>query len=291
MKEKNSEKVIYYSRMEKGYPDKLRQYENMPSGIYVKGKLPDSRMPAVAIVGARKCSGYGRMQADSFARAFAASHVAVISGMAMGIDSAAHQGALRQGGETYAVFGCGADICYPASNRALYAEILQKGGVITEYPPRTAPLSWHFPARNRIISALADAVLVIEAKEKSGSLITADFALEQGKPVYALPGRVGDALSEGCNRLIAQGAGIALSPAVILEELQLQMTAGTLAESEMLEADEHIILNLLQEKADGFYGIQTRSGFPVSKLTGILMKLQLKGFIYEQGKTFNVRKK
>lgn len=283
--------MIYYSRMENEYPKRLRQYENMPAGIYVRGGLPDAHTPAVAIVGSRKCSGYGRLWADTFARAFAASNVAVISGMALGIDSAAHWGALREGGETYAVSGCGPDICYPASNRELYEKICEKGGVISEYPPKSAPLAWHFPARNRIISALADVLLVIEAKEKSGALITADFALEQGKTVFALPGRVGDELSEGCNRLIAQGAGIALSPAVVLEELQLQMNTGTIPPEELLEEEERRLLRILEKEAAGICKLQTQTGFSMQKLVKILMVLELKGYIYEQGKIYNIRRK
>lgn len=277
--------------MEKEYPERIRQYENMPAGIYVEGKVPAEHTPMVAIVGSRKCSGYGRLWAESFARAFAASKVAVISGMALGIDSAAHQGALQEGGETYAVFGCGADVCYPPSNRALYKQICERGGIISEYPPGSAPLAWHFPARNRIISALADVVLVIEAKEKSGALITADFALEQGKTVYALPGRVGDALSEGCNRLIAQGAGIALSPAVILEELQVQMNTGAIAGAELLREEERNLLRLLEEEPAGIYALQKKSQLSMQKLAEVLMGLKLKGYIYEQGKTYNIRRK
>ena len=137
----------------------------------------------------------------------AANGVAVISGLACGIDAAAHEGALRGKGKTFAVLGCGVDICYPKQNYPLMRRMLENGGgVLSEFPPGAEPLPWHFPIRNRVISALADVVLVIEAKEKSGSLITADYALEQGKTVFALPGRTTDATSRGCNRLIAQGA-------------------------------------------------------------------------------------
>ena len=192
----------------------------MPDGIYVRGRLPAEGKPSAAIVGARACSAYGRAQARNYARALSAAGVQIISGLASGIDAAAHEGALEGGTETFAVLGCGVNICYPKENYPLMRKILNnKGGVLSEFLPGDPPLAWHFPKRNRIISALADLVLVVEAREKSGSLITADYALEQGKSVYALPGRVTDPLSRGCNLLIAQGAGVAVDPESLLEEL------------------------------------------------------------------------
>lgn len=200
------------------YPDRLKNLKNMPGQLYVRGRIPEDHRPSAAIVGARLCSPYGQAQAYRFARELARAGVQIISGMARGVDSCAHRGALEGGGSTWAVLGCGVDICYPRENRDLYEEIPHLGGLISEYSAGSPPLGCHFPARNRIISALADLVLVVEARERSGSLITVDFALEQGKTVYAVPGRVGDPLSAGCNRLIAQGAGIALNPQELLEE-------------------------------------------------------------------------
>ena len=209
------ESIVYYDKGTKEYPERMMPFSDMPEGIYVKGRLPRDDRPSAAIVGGRVCSAYGREQARRFAREMAASGVQIISGLASGIDAAAHEGALEGGGTTFAVLGCGVNICYPRENYPLMRKILgQKGGVLSEFPPGERPLAWHFPQRNRLISALADLVLVVEARKKSGSLITADFALEQGKSVYALPGRVNDSLSEGSNRLIAQGAGIAVEPNV-----------------------------------------------------------------------------
>ena len=173
--------------------------------------------PAAAIIGARLASGYGREQARRFARRLASRGITIISGMARGIDGIAQKAALDAGGRSYAVLGCGVDICYPEENRELYDRLLQEGGIISEYPPGTYPEARLFPQRNRIISGLSDLVLVIEARKKSGTLITVDMALEQGREVYALPGRVSDALSDGCNRLIRQGAGPATCPEDILE--------------------------------------------------------------------------
>lgn len=198
------------------YPDRLRNILNPPEKIYVSGRLPESNLKTVAVVGARECSHYGKQVAYEYSRIFAQENVQIISGLARGVDAAAHRGALSAGKRTYAVMGCGADVCYPAQNRQLYEEIRQSGGIISEYENGSKPISWHFPMRNRIISAFADLILVVEARLKSGSLITADAALEQGKEVFAVPGRVGDCLSEGCNRLISQGAGIAWSPDEVL---------------------------------------------------------------------------
>lgn len=184
-----SKKRIQYIRQEDpDYPERLRVHRGMPKGLYVRGRLPAADRPAVAVVGARRSDSYGNETARRFARELAAKGVQIISGMAWGIDGMAHKGALEAGGDTFAVLGCGVDICYPPGHQSLYEELLIKGGVLSEQPPGMPPLAGHFPARNRIISGLSDLVLVVEAREKSGSLITADQALEQGKDVYAVPG-------------------------------------------------------------------------------------------------------
>lgn len=204
---------------EKEYPQQLRQIRNAPQRLYVRGRLPDKERPSVAIIGARKCSSYGCEMARWFARELASSGVQIISGMACGVDGIAQMAALEVGGDSFGVLGCGTDICYPGENKKLYELLLEKGGVLSEHPAGTPPIAAHFPSRNRIISALSDCVLVIEAKERSGTLITVDFALEQGRDVYALPGRITDGLSSGCNKLLWQGAGLALAPRDILEVL------------------------------------------------------------------------
>ena len=201
------------------FPDRLRKLSGMPKKLYYIGNLPDPKKPAAAVVGARMCSPYGRCQAFKYARTMASYGVQIISGMARGIDAEGHKGALDTDTPTFAVLGSGVDVCYPNSNRWLYQRILEKGGgIISELPPGSPPVNWAFPARNRIISGLSDAVLVVEAKEQSGSLITANFALEHGHSVYALPGAVTEELSRGCNKLIFDGAGIAYSPEIMLME-------------------------------------------------------------------------
>lgn len=201
------------------YPERLQNIPQRPAVLFVKGKLPSEEKKSIAIIGARNCSEYGRRMAEAFAGALGKAGVQIISGLARGVDGISQNAALDAGGTSYGVLGCGVDICYPEQNREIYEKLITQGGVISSYLPGTLPKAQYFPPRNRIISGLADVVLVIEAREKSGTLITVDMALEQGREVYALPGRVGDAISEGCNRLIAQGAGIALSPLELLEDL------------------------------------------------------------------------
>ena len=201
------------------YPERLREIPDMPYGLFVLGSLPGEE-PAVAIVGARDCSGYGSFVAGKLGEAFAKHGITVISGMARGVDGISQQAALDAGGRSCGVLGCGVDICYPRQNRALYERLPKQGCLISSYPLGTPALSRNFPPRNRIVSGLADAVVVVEAREKSGTLITVDMALEQGREVYAVPGRVTDRLSDGCNRLIRQGAVPMLNPEELIEELK-----------------------------------------------------------------------
>ncbi len=201
------------------FPARLRDIPDPPFSLYVKGELPNPVVPSVAIIGARMCSDYGRYMARQFGRGLALSGVQVISGMARGIDGLAQHAALSAGGKSFGILGCGVDICYPEENRDVYEELQKKGGLISEFPPGMEPVSRFFPMRNRIISALSDILLVVEARQKSGTSITVDTALEQGREVLAVPGRVTDRLSDGCNYLISQGAGVAISIEDVLDRL------------------------------------------------------------------------
>lgn len=209
------------SFFEKAYPQRLQSVKEAPYLLYYKGKLPEDNKPALAIIGARECSGYGEYAAEAFARRIAEAGVNIISGMARGIDGISQNAAVEAKGASYGVLGCGVDICYPTSNRKLYEKIQERGGILSAYPPGTQPKKHLFPARNRIVAGLSDMLLVVEARQKSGTWITVDMALEQGKNVYAIPGRITDRLSDGCNMLLRQGAGIALSPEDILAEFQI----------------------------------------------------------------------
>ena len=203
---------------EEGFPRKLLEIPDPPYGLFYKGKLPEQKQPSVAVIGARECSEYGRFVAEELGRYLGSQEIQVISGMARGIDGISQQAALSAGGTSYGVLGCGVDICYPAQNRRLYEELLEKGGLLSTYAPGTKPLPQYFPPRNRIVSGLSDALIVIEARQKSGTLITVDMALEQGRDVYVVPGRLTDRLSDGCNHLLTQGAGVFLSPESFAED-------------------------------------------------------------------------
>lgn len=219
--------IFFLPYWDSAYPGRLLPLCDAPVCLYGKGRLPAQEKAAVAVIGTRECSGYGQGAADYFAGGLAAAGVVIVSGMARGVDGIAQQAALEAGGSSVAVLGCGVDICYPAENRQLYESLVRDGCVLSEYPPGTEPKATLFPPRNRIISGLSDMVLVIEAREKSGTLITVDMALEQGREVYALPGRITDGCSRGCNRLIANGAGMARSVAQVLRELKPGMYGNT----------------------------------------------------------------
>lgn len=201
------------------YPARLKDICPSPYALYVKGRLPEDDIPSVAIIGARNCSEYGTYIANAFGEALAKEGVNIISGMARGVDGISQRGALNVDGNTFAVLGSGVDVCYPEGNFKLYRDIQKRGGVISTFPPGSQPLKQQFPERNKIVAALADILLVVEARVKSGTSITVDLALKMGKDVYAVPGRLTDRLSDGCNLLIRDGAGIALSPEDILREL------------------------------------------------------------------------
>ena len=285
-----SKKRIQYIRQEDpDYPERLRVHRGMPKGLYVRGKLPAADRPAVAVVGARRSDSYGNETARRFALELAAKGVQIISGMAWGIDGMAHKGALEAGGDTFAVLGCGVDICYPPGHQSLYEELLIKGGVLSEQPPGMPPLAGHFPARNRIISGLSDLVLVVEAREKSGSLITADQALEQGKDVYAVPGRAGDALSRGCHGLIRQGAGLADSPEIILEVLGISSGQNREPEKILLAKEENIVYSWIRLQPVSLDELVKKTGMPVRKVLQILVGLELKGCIREIQKNDYIR--
>lgn len=223
----------------------------------------------------------------------AARGVGVVSGMARGIDAAGHQGALDVGGISCAVLGCGVDVCYPKSSRALYEEILERGSVVSEYPPGTQPIPGYFPQRNRIISGLVRAVVVVEAKQRSGSLITADFALEQGRDVYAIPGRITDALSAGCNSLIRQGAGAVSDLESFIQELAPDPGAGgetCTFEKLLLEKEERLVYSCVDLRPKSMEELLEETDLSVPELAQILGILLKKGFVTEAFKNCYIRR-
>ena len=283
----NMHSASYFSEQ---YPERFRQIPDFPKRIYWKGQLPQEEV-RIAIVGARNCSHYGRETARRFGCELAGEGIGIISGMARGIDGWAHQGALEGGGNTYAVLGNSAEICYPKEHRRLYESILKQGGVLSEYPPETPAMPGFFPMRNRLISALSDGVLVVEARRKSGSLITADQALEQGKDIFVIPGRIGDTLSEGCNRLIQQGAFLVTKPADIIQYYE---TNGVLVRRKRtknlakikvsLESEEKMVYASLSLEPKDINCIAKETMLPVAVLVRQLLSLQKRGLVKEIGK-------
>jgi DNA processing protein len=272
---------------DKEYPEKLKNHPMMPPLLYVKGSLPDPRAKTVAIVGARKCSSYGEQTAAHFARVLAENNVQIVSGLALGIDSAAHRGCLEAGGRTFAVMGCGIEHIYPASNTRLYRRMLENGGgVISEFEPSSPPLAYHFPIRNRIISALSDAVIIVEAELKSGSLITASYALDQGIPLYAVPGKISDTLSSGTNDLIWQGASPAVSASQLLADLGISSHKKEKEEQTSsldkthYSNDELKLLTILSSNTLSMDDLCRLGNMSPSHVSGILMSLELKGSVY-----------
>ena len=280
--------------LDERYPERLRNIPSPPYALFVKGSLPSEDRRSVAIVGARECTPYGEVMARDFAKTLAKEGVQIISGMARGVDSAGQSGALEVGGASFGVLGCGVDICYPREKIGLYMDLQERGGIISEFPLGTNPLPQYFPARNRIISGLADTILVMEAKEKSGSLITADTALEQGRDVYALPGPINSRLSMGCNRLIRQGAGILLSPEELLVELGICQVGEKENDGQIkliLETTEELVYSCLGLQPQNLEYLFNVTKIPISELLDVLMRLQLKGVVKEISKNYYVRTK
>lgn len=274
------------------YPRRLRHISLPPYAIFYRGSLPEESKKSIAIVGARNCTEYGRFYAGRLAALAARAGIAVISGMALGVDAAAHAGAMQYDGKTYAVLGCGVDYCYPKSNRNLYEYMMTHGGVLSEYIPGTRPVGRLFPQRNRIISALSDVVVIVEAGERSGSLITADFALEQGKDIYAVPGRISDGLSAGCNRLIKQGAGILVSIEDFLQDLQIAGSFEGQPENfskKVLEKEERLVYSVVDLQPKNVEQILEETNLTIGRLCDILLRLENLGAVKEIYKNYYIR--
>ena len=281
--------IYFVTREDREYPEKLNNIFGAPYGLYIKGRLPAKEDKLLAIVGARECSPYGIEMAKYLAGAIAKEGIIVISGLARGIDSCAHQGALSCGGVSYAVLGCGIDICYPKENINIYMELQKEGGIISEYAPGIQPIAGNFPMRNRIISGLSDGILIIEAKERSGSLITVEYGLEQGKEIYALPGKATDRLSEGCNNLIKQGAKLVTSPNDILEELLPQYEAPAsrgIKSNVLLSEPQEKICACLNSDPKHIEEIGFHTRLPIDQLMEQLLVLELRGLIRHTMKNY-----
>ncbi len=266
------------------YPSLLAKIHDPPYIFYYQGELEILRGLCIAIVGSRKASNYGRTQSRRFGREMAQEGIVVVSGMARGIDTEAHRGALEVGGKTVAVLGSGLEIVYPPENDGLLKEIAKQGVVISEFPPHTHPEPGNFPIRNRLISGLSRGVLVVEAQKRSGALITVDFALEQGRDVFALPGPINSINSEGTNNLIKQGACLVTEILDILGEYKTifsNASMGALCQGDLfgLDDDERIIITAMGHESIHFDELIGQSGFAIGALSTLLLQMEFKGII------------
>lgn len=265
------------------YPSILKEIFRPPLVLFYRGKLVKDII-RVAVVGARKATPYGKNTAEALAREIAAQGITVVSGAALGVDTASHKGAL-QSGRTVAVLGCGVDVAYPSSNRRLLDEIAENGAVVSEYIPGTRPIAAFFPARNRIISGLAKGTLVVEAAERSGSLITAEMALSEGRDVFAVPGSIFSDMSRGCNRLIQQGAKLVqssedvLNEYIVVEKKDSSFVSTTTDMTEEEAAVWRVLSTDIPLSIDEI--IYKLNGSDVSNVAFLLLQMELKGLIIE----------
>ncbi len=298
-------------KTDEAYPDNLREVAGAPVVLYIKGRLLKEQAAALALVGSRQASVYGMMMAEKFAVALGELGITVVSGLARGIDAYAHRGALRSRGQTIAVLGNGLQHIYPPENKDLFKQISSQGAIVSEFPMATPPTPKHFPRRNRILSGLSLGVVVVEASEKSGALITADFALEQGREVFAVPGKIDSPNSRGVHNLIKQGAKLVASLEDILEELRPKLQSYVnlngsepafdqpLPHGEGLargssekflngfSIQEKIIYNLLNQNARPIDQIVEASGLRPAEVAAVLLNLELRKVVKQlPGKIF-----
>lgn len=279
---KMEKKKIHFTHFgREDFPKRLLLIPDKPFVLFYKGQLPSDNIPSVGMVGARGCTQYGHQAAMKLSGEIASLGINVISGMARGVDSASHLGCMSKEGKTYAVLGCGVDVCYPAQNIELYETILEKGGIISEYIPESKPLAWQFPERNRIISGLSDTVVMVEAREKSGSFITIDYALDQGKNVYAVPGRITDPLSVGSNRLITEGATPLVSGIQMALEFNINVENKHPEKTFSLEKEFELLYSCLCLVPKGIDELVGKTGMKPEEVYEKLLKMQLEGLAIE----------
>jgi DNA processing protein len=276
------------------YPTRLKNIYDPPALLYIRGELKEQDEFAVSIVGSRKTTPYGRWFTEKVAQELARQGMTIVSGMARGIDSLAHWGALSGEGRTIAVLGCGVDVIYPSENRNLFLKIIDHGAILSEFPMKSPPEGGHFPRRNRIISGLSIGVVVVQASEKSGSLITAAYALEQGREVFAVPGNIGTEGSRGTHRLIKEGAKLVESSEDILEEVlpqwrrEREITSKVEPPKPDLTEDEKVLYGLLGGTPLHIDMIIRESRLDTGKVSSLLLNLELKGLISQwPGKCFS----
>lgn len=273
--------IRFVGRSTPEFPRLLSAIHDPPVGLFVRGSgsLEILADVSIAVVGARACSTYGAQVARTIGRELAAAGVVVVSGMARGVDGEAHRGALEADGITVAVLGCGVDRDYPAAHASLAREIADRGLVISEYAPGVEPAPWRFPARNRVIAGIARAVAVVEARERSGALITADLALDEGREVFAVPGEITSSLSAGSNGLLRLGAHVLTSSADVLDVLGIATPSAS--PNNELDPDARIVFDALRDAAATVDELVRATGLPAAKIAPALSHLELAGLVAE----------
>jgi DNA processing protein len=277
----------FVARSDGGFPSLLRAIHDPPPGLFLRGHAEVALLArqAVAVVGARACSAYGRQVARSLGRDLAAVGLVVVSGLARGVDAEAHRGALEAAGTTIAVLGCGIDRDYPAAHRELARQVAATGLVVSEYAPGVEPAPWRFPARNRIVAGLCAATVVVEARERSGALITADFALEEGREVFAVPGEITSSLSAGSNALLRLGATPLTCAADVLESYGLSALEAPAPE---VGEEAAAVLERLRESPAGADDLARKTGTTAGGLAVLLTELELAGAVVEEDGVYRV---
>lgn len=267
------------------YPSRLREIEQPPPVLYVRGEYLQDDLFAVAIVGTRKVTPYGRQLTEEIASFLAANGITVVSGLARGVDAIAHQTALKAGGRTIGILGSGVDKIYPPEHRALAEQMTERGAIISDYAVGTPPDASNFPPRNRIISGLSLAVVVIEAAETSGALITAEFAAEQGREIFAVPGSIFAPQSKGTNRLIQKGALPLLTPDDLMQALDITRIGEHRSARKILPADETeaLVLSVLSREPLHVDEIRNQANLPIEKVSATLALMELKGMVRQVG--------
>ena len=274
-------KISYISRDSEEFPNLLKDIPNAPAGLFCMGKMPPDESPKVAIIGSRKCSEYGLIASRLVAKPLSEAGTVVVSGMAKGIDSMAHRGAIQGGGKTIAVLGTGVDICYPAENKKLREEIISYGCLVSEYPPGTTAKRHFFPERNRIISGISLGVIVVEAAKKSGTLGTVNHAADQGREIFAVPGNISSRLSEGTNILIRDGAHPVQDYTDVLYVLGLMPAPGKEPDINYknipLAPEEKLVYDHLRDEPISYETLYELTGLSCGRLHFVLTGLEIKG--------------
>jgi DNA processing protein len=277
--------VKVFTFRDTAYPSRLKEIYDYPPILYVRGSLLPQDEWCLAVVGTRRATVYGRQVTEEIVADLVRNRITIVSGLAKGIDSVAHQSALAAGGRTIAVFGCGLDIVYPAENAALARDIIQHGALLSEFPLGTKPRAENFPRRNRIMSGLSLGVLVVEADETSGAMMTARLALEQNREVFAIPGSILSPASRGTNRLLQEGAKLVRSYTDILEELNLTAVAQQMEIKEVIPASdtETLLLKQLSAEPTHIDEVCLGTGLPIATVSSTLAMMELKGLIKQVG--------